>query len=340
MLGIYSDRFEPYVPIADAALCAKVTKTAIAACHAALSDWASCQEGVVGSSYKITKAVCATTQDPKSCAATAKGQLETDKMGIEEALAEVDPLCDQSFAAAILEICLEGFHMRGAGAAPQRGEIPASCEALHAFVFSSGSIVAAKEQIMRRFSNVRHQLHRVFVTALLGLAVLALLGKAAHAQACGNILEQPEDVYDTFVGQFGLAFPLNDANACEKLAKAAVSACHKAVSDTASCQSSLTSSVYKGAKPVCSTFKNQSGCLDDAKSGCRRRQGRRRCPGRHGPCGVRRRLRWRDRERLRQRPTDVIAERTPSAPASRSSAPRRCPRPPRTPRRRRRGGRS
>lgn len=111
VLGIYSDRFEPYVPIADAALCAKVTKTAIAACHAALSDWASCQEGVVGSSYKITKAVCATTQDPKSCAATAKGQLETDKMGIEEALAEVDPLCDQSFAAAILEICLEGFHM-------------------------------------------------------------------------------------------------------------------------------------------------------------------------------------------------------------------------------------
>jgi type IV secretory pathway TrbL component len=127
-------------------------------------------------------------------------------------------------------------------------------------------IVAAKEQIMRRFSSVRHQLHRVFVTALLALAVLALLGKAAHAQACGSIGEQPEAVYDTFLNSLAITFPLGDSAACEKLTKAAISACHKAVSDTASCHTSLTSGVLKGTKPVCSTFKNQSGCLDDAKA--------------------------------------------------------------------------
>jgi hypothetical protein len=109
VLGIFSDRFEPYVPIADAALCAKVTKTAVAACHAALSDWASCQEGVVGSSYKITKAVCATTPDPKACAASAKVQLETDRTSIATALAGVGPSCDLAFANAVLQICLEGF---------------------------------------------------------------------------------------------------------------------------------------------------------------------------------------------------------------------------------------
>jgi hypothetical protein len=122
---------------------------------------------------------------------------------------------------------------------------------------------------MRRFSNasdVRHHVHRLFVTALLALAVLALIGKAAHAQACGSILEQPEEVYDTFLGQLAITFPIEDASVCEKLTKAAVSACHKAVSDTASCQTSLASGVLKGTKPVCSTFKNQSGCLDDAKS--------------------------------------------------------------------------
>jgi hypothetical protein len=40
---------------------------------------------------------------------------------------------------------------------------------------------------MRRFPNastIRYQLHRIFVTAMLAVAVLALLGKAAHAQ-CG-----------------------------------------------------------------------------------------------------------------------------------------------------------
>ena len=62
---------------------------------------------------------------------------------------------------------------------------------------------------MRRFANashIRHQLHRIFVTAMLAVAVLALLSKAAHAQACGNFSETPEAVYGQFLGaSFGLA---------------------------------------------------------------------------------------------------------------------------------------
>ena len=105
-----------------------------------------------------------------------------------------------------------------------------------------------------------------FVAGAVLAATLLLAAGAAHAQACGSIPSQPEDVYDTFVSQLGLALPVGDSSVCDKLTKAAVSACHKAVSDTASCLTSLSSSVYKGTKPVCSTFKNQSGCLDDAKA--------------------------------------------------------------------------
>ena len=51
---------------------------------------------------------------------------------------------------------------------------------------------------MKRFPNastIRHQLHRIFVTAMLAVAVLALLGKAAHAEACGNLSDPSEAVY-------------------------------------------------------------------------------------------------------------------------------------------------
>lgn len=54
---------------------------------------------------------------------------------------------------------------------------------------------------MKRFpkaSYIRDQLHRVFVTAMLALAALALLGKAAHAQPCSDPDEARTGVYATF----------------------------------------------------------------------------------------------------------------------------------------------
>lgn len=57
-------------------------------------------------------------------------------------------------------------------------------------------LLATREETeMKRFarwSRLRDQLHRLFVTAMLALAALALLGKAAHAQtSCGDITNQP-----------------------------------------------------------------------------------------------------------------------------------------------------
>src|SRR5215468_513257 len=75
VFGIFSDRLEPFAPIGDPAVCAKIVKAASAACHTAVSAVVSCTEGVAGSSYKATKAACATAVDPKACAAGAKSQL-------------------------------------------------------------------------------------------------------------------------------------------------------------------------------------------------------------------------------------------------------------------------
>jgi len=65
---------------------------------------------------------------------------------------------------------------------------------------------------MKRFpkaSYIRDQLHRLFVTAMLALAALALLGKAAHAQACGDLGDVPSVVLDDYVETLGGLFPLD-----------------------------------------------------------------------------------------------------------------------------------
>ena len=72
---------------------------------------------------------------------------------------------------------------------------------------------------MKRFpraSYLRDQLHRLFVTAMLALAALALLGKAAHAQtSCGDITDPPDAVHEDRVAVTlpeWLPRPLPDVN--------------------------------------------------------------------------------------------------------------------------------
>jgi hypothetical protein len=101
--------------------------------------------------------------------------------------------------------------------------------------------------------------------AALVAAVLVLGAGEARAQACGDFPDVPESVYDTFVDRVAPALPIDDAAVCEKFTKAAVAACHKAVSEMAGCYDGLAGGLYKGLKAVCVVFKNQSGCVDDAK---------------------------------------------------------------------------
>jgi hypothetical protein len=106
---------------------------------------------------------------------------------------------------------------------------------------------------MKRFdaAYIRHQLHRLFVASMLAVAALALLGKAAHAQPCGVIDEQPEEVLTLTANELALLFPLPEAE-CAKLTKGAVSACRKAVSDTLACLDRQLKSFAKSAKIACS----------------------------------------------------------------------------------------
>jgi hypothetical protein len=95
-----------------------------------------------------------------------------------------------------------------------------------------------------------------------------LLGAAAaHAQEeiCGSIAAQPEAVFDRLVDEVGPFFPIVDEAVCEKLVKAAISACHSAVVDTAACLDSLAGNVAKTTKPACSITKSPSACNADAK---------------------------------------------------------------------------
>jgi len=119
---------------------------------------------------------------------------------------------------------------------------------------------------MKRFPNtstIRYQLQRVFVAAMLAVAVLALLGKAAHAQPCGEIESAPEAVFFMMDELVSGLFPLSDAQ-CEKIVKTAVAACHDAVADTLRCTLSSLKSASKARKVACSELEppDRDDCND------------------------------------------------------------------------------
>jgi len=80
--------------------------------------------------------------------------------------------------------------------------------------------------------------------------LLALVASEARAQACGVVQDVPSTFLADYIDALDGLFPLS-ASECEKLAKGAVSACHKAVSQSAGCAESQISAVRKGAKTGC-----------------------------------------------------------------------------------------
>jgi hypothetical protein len=115
-------------------------------------------------------------------------------------------------------------------------------------------------------ATVRDSLHRLFVTTLLALAAFALLGKAAHAQqSCGPLGAQPEAVFIDLTNLLADRFPIAEASTCEKIVKAGIAACHKAVSSTASCTTSVISNSYKALRAACVMAADPRACSSGAK---------------------------------------------------------------------------
>ena len=93
---------------------------------------------------------------------------------------------------------------------------------------------------------------RTALASALLAGVLWLGAEPASAQPCGDISDQPEEVLVLIAGELGGLFPLGEAE-CAKLTKGAVSACRKAVSDTASCLGRQLKSFAKSAKLACTS---------------------------------------------------------------------------------------
>jgi hypothetical protein len=103
------------------------------------------------------------------------------------------------------------------------------------------------------------------VMMLLALAgFLAGGGKPPTPAPCGIPGDQPEHVFGVYTSLFGISFPLDEAT-CAKLVSSATAACHRAVSDCASCIDHLIGSLFKGNKAVCAASKAPAACVDDAK---------------------------------------------------------------------------
>ena len=91
----------------------------------------------------------------------------------------------------------------------------------------------------------------LFAAALLATA-LWLGAEPAAALPCGPVDDQPEELLSLIASELGPLFPLGEAE-CAKFTKGAVSACRKAVADTASCIGRQLKSFSKSAKIACTS---------------------------------------------------------------------------------------
>jgi hypothetical protein len=91
----------------DEDACAKLASSATAACHKAVADCAACLDRLVNNLLKGMKTVCSTTEDPGTCVDGAKAQNEGYQMEIEGSEQEGNAVCDEEFANAIFDACLD-----------------------------------------------------------------------------------------------------------------------------------------------------------------------------------------------------------------------------------------
>jgi hypothetical protein len=93
---------------------------------------------------------------------------------------------------------------------------------------------------------------RVTLWFALTALLLGVAPRTAHAQSCGVMSDEADDLYNNYATIFGSEFPL-DEQRCVKLEKAAVGACHKAVAAMATCQENELKGALRIAKQACDT---------------------------------------------------------------------------------------
>ena len=105
------DELMPFLPISDESLCEKITKTAVAACHSAVSDTASCLDSLAGSVPKAMKPACTLTKSPSFCNDDAKADAAAERAEIQDDADGAHALCDGLFRESFFDVCFEGFPM-------------------------------------------------------------------------------------------------------------------------------------------------------------------------------------------------------------------------------------
>ncbi len=103
------------------------------------------------------------------------------------------------------------------------------------------------------------------IAALGAVLGLALAPAPAQAEVCGDFDDIAEDLFETYVEEFGGFFGLSEKT-CDSMTKTFYSACTTAVKDAVKCWQRQIGTIPKAAKPACEeAAKNPSSCYSSFK---------------------------------------------------------------------------
>jgi hypothetical protein len=95
-----------YLPL-DANSCEKFTKSAVAACHKAVSDASKCQANVLKTLSKLAKTTCAATSgNQANCASGFAGAVAEHSEYLADSTQAGHHACDEGFASEVYGTCI------------------------------------------------------------------------------------------------------------------------------------------------------------------------------------------------------------------------------------------
>lgn len=99
---------DEYFPL-DPKTCEKFTKSAVAACHKAVSDATKCQANVLKTLAKLAKTTCSETSgNQANCAAGFASSVAEHSDGLADSAAAGHYACDEGFQSEVYGTCING----------------------------------------------------------------------------------------------------------------------------------------------------------------------------------------------------------------------------------------